>query len=1176
MNKEVSERINRHERTALGSNWRVIVFIYLVFLLISCTNEKGKLFVKVPEEHSGIQFVNTIIEDNVLNVYNYPHIYYGAGVAACDINKDGLPDLYFAGNQVKGKLYLNLGNLKFKDITETAGLTDNFWGMGVNFADVNQDGWSDLYISVSGPEDGKKRANRLYINNGDLTFVESSEEYGLSETRPVIQTVFLDYDKDQDLDVFMLVNPSDYDSNRVNDIRKKKDKGQASSTDVLYRNNGDGTYTDVSEEAGILIEGYGLGVAVSDINNDGWPDIYISNDFLTNDVLYINQRNGTFKNEAGSYLAHTSFAGMGTDIADINNDGLVDIIELDMLPEDNYRQKMIVQGNNYQKFNMMIDWGYEPQYSRNTLQINNGDGTFSEIGFMAGVSGTDWSWAPLLADYDNDGDRDLYITNGYAKDMGNMDFINYALASITSFGTESSRLKKYLTAVADLNPVAISNYMYENTNGILFENETVNWGLDEESVSSGALYSDLDNDGDLDLVVNNIDQKAFIYENNAENKATRYIKISLEGSEKNKEGIGTKITIKNGRGIQFYEHYPSRGYMSSVDHFIHFGLGGENKIDTLKIEWPDGKYQELTAIGTDQRITLDHKEANSTLPRNTLLKNRSTLFEQVESNISYLHKENNRSDFDIQPLLPHMHSANGPGISVGDINNDSYEDFYIGGAAGITGSIFLQKPDGNFEEIKFNQDISSEDMGSLLFDADNDGDLDLYIASGGTAYVAGNIRYKDRIYKNNGKGNFTLIDDVLPDINASSSCVVGADYDKDGDMDLFVGARIEPGMYPITPRSSLLRNDTYCGDIQFTGISSELDRIGMVSAALWTDFDNDGWVDLIVAGEFMPITLFKNNHGVLEKVKEPANGLANTNGWWNSICAGDFDMDGDTDYLLGNLGLNSRYTASITAPLCVYAKDFDQNGEIDPILTRYIEGKRYISHSRDDLTKQINSFRNRFNNYHEYAEASFEDSFLKEELADAQVLKSEVFSHTYVENKGNGRFETRALPLETQISPIYGMLVDDYDKDGYLDVLVTGNSYSTEVSTGHYDAMGGLYLKGDGKGHFEVQKARESGFLRPGNARGLVKIYIQNYTYILSVGNNSDLKTFLYKSKPYRIKVKPSDAYALMTTTSGVTFKTELYYGNTYLSSGSRELHVPVDVTRLVIVDFKGNKREVP
>ena len=742
----------------LNHHMRQVLLIF-VLVLQGC-NPAPKLFTKISAEHSGIDFVNSIKENTSENIYTFPHLYYGAGVAAGDLNNDGLVDIYLGGNQVSGKLYLNLGGFKFQDITKTAGLEDeSAWETGINFIDINEDGWLDIYINTSGHLKNGKKTNKLYINNKDLTFTETAESYGLAEKRQVIQSTFFDYDKDGDLDVFMIVNPSDYNSHTVNNIRPKMNQGQAKSTDVLYQNNGDGTFTNVSLEAGILVEGYSLGVAIGDVNNDDWPDIYVSNDFLTNDVLYINQGDGSFKNKAKKYLSHTSFAGMGTDMADINNDGLIDIVQLDMLPEDNFRQKMILPGNNYNKFNLSISQGYEPQYTRNMLQVNNGTGPFSEIGFMSGISNTDWSWAPLLADFDNDGQRDLYITNGYFRDMGNMDFINYSQTSITSFGTESSRRQRYLDAVDNLETVSIPNYMYRNDGDLLFSNKTKDWGLEDKSVSNGALYADFDNDGDLDLIINNMDQPAFLYKNNSESRpGNQFLKIKLKGPSTNQQGIGVKITLKTNKQVQYYEHYLNGGYQSSVDPNIHFGLGAENQIASLKITWTDGRSEVLRGLKSNQNIILDHKNARFLNDPNTKAQNEEKLFAHLDTSIiGYLHQENKQVDFDRQPLLPHGHSNLGPGISVGDVDQNGFEDFYVGGAMGTNGVFFLQDSKGNFSSHPFDFDKYSEDMGSLLFDVEGDGDLDLYVVSGGTVFENQNLGYKDRLYINNGKGKFERI-----------------------------------------------------------------------------------------------------------------------------------------------------------------------------------------------------------------------------------------------------------------------------------------------------------------------------------------------------------------------------------------------------------------------------------
>jgi len=888
-------------------------------------------------------------------------------------------------------------------------------------------------------------------------------------------------------------------------IKQRKLQGQASSTDKLYRNNGDNTFTNVSSEAGILIEGYSLGVGISDIDNDGWSDVYVSNDFLTNDILYMNQGDGTFLDVSKQVFKHTSFASMGNDIADFNNDGLMDILVLDMLPEDNQRQKMIIPASSFDKFMLTIEKGYTAQYTRNTLQLNNGNNSFSEIGQLAGISQTDWSWSVLMADYDNDGFKDVFVTNGFRRDIGNLDYINYQQQNSSSFGTEESRKQRKLEMIKAFPSTDIKNYFFKNKGDLTFANVSENWGITETSLSNGAAFSDLDNDGDLDLIVNNINKKASILRNNSEKIAeTNFIKIKLKGKEGNLSGIGAKITIQSENKLQYYQHYLSRGYESSVDNQIHFGLGKTQVIDSLKIEWPDRKTQLFSNVAANETITIDYNNAETkTLSEKKPIEK---LFNDVSQEIgidTYQHEENEFVDFKIQPLLPHMHSKNGPKMTSGDINGDLLDDFFIGGSVGYSGSFFIQKLDGTFEEKLLNLDIDSEDMGSLLFDADNDGDNDLYIVSGGSEFKKDSEKYQDRLYYNDGKGNFSSNNNALPNTRSSGSIISASDFDKDGDLDLFIGGRVKPGEYPLAPRSYLLRNDSGVFTDITVQINSELANIGMVSAAVWADYDNDNLVDLIITGEFMPIRIFKNNGQSFEDVTNKA-GLLETSGWWSSLSSADMDDDGDTDLIAGNLGLNSRYKASVAEPLCIYAKDYDNNGSIDPIMCYYIQGENYIAHPRDKLINQISAMRSRFKTYQEYADVKFKDAFLPEELENAYVVKAENFSSSYLENLGDGTFKITSLPNIAQFAPINAIQVIDINRDNRLDLLMIGNNTSGEASIGNHNAMIGNCLLGDGKGNFNPISSNDTGFFIDTDAKDIIQIDTKINGNVLFISSNSD------------------------------------------------------------------------
>ncbi len=1161
-----------------------IVLLISLILLVSCSKKASGGFQLLDPSDTGIHFTNTIKESDSMNVLEFMNIYTGAGVAVGDINNDGLTDVYFSGNMVSGRLYLNKGGLKFEDISETSGILNNRWGTGVTMVDINQDGWLDIYVCVSGSSKQSEMANLLYINNGDLTFTESADEYGLADTRQSMQAAFFDYDKDQDLDMYLLVNPAAYEY-RVNISQPRKLNGESLSNDRLYRNEGNGKFTDVSMDSGILVEGYGLGVGISDINNDGWPDIYVSNDFIGNDILYLNQGDGTFKDEISRFINHTSYAGMGNDIADIDNNGKPDIMVLDMRPEDNERQKLIISSTGYDRFQAMLEAGYDPQYSRNTLQLNQGAGEFSEIGFMAGVSSTDWSWSALLADYDNDGYRDLYVTNGFLRDLGNLDYIHYQSIYDNPLGDRETKIAQKLNSIHELPKASIINYVYRNRGDLTFEKVNDEWGIDVPSCSNGAAYADLDNDGDLDLLVNNVNQPSFVYENVSNKKSTnRYLRIKLRGNRGNLGGIGSLVKITADTLTQYYEHYLSRGYESSVDQVIHFGLGGHNLIDKVEIWWPDNQYQLITNVKTNSLLELQQVNAQPKAwpaPAG----NGQPWFSEItdSSGAAFRHREDPMVDFKLQPILPHMHSRNGPGIAVADVNNDKLEDFFVGGASGQPGALFLQNADGTYEEGGWSLDADYEDMGSIFFDVDGDGDQDLYVVSGGVFAPGQPPGYQDRLYLNDGKGGFSQVQ-ALPAITSSGSVVTAIDFDKDGDLDLFIGGRVSPGAYPMPAKSYLLENvsEGQPAKIKFNDISHTIsgwENLGMVTTALWSDYDNDGWIDLIVTGEFMPVTVFRNDKGKLVPLDLETSGLNNTGGMWNSLSGGDFDNDGDIDYILGNLGLNSKYSASVEAPLCIYAKDYDKDGRIDPIMCYFIGDKNYLAHSRDEIIGQINAMRARFKTYQSYADVTFEESFLPEELEDAYVVTCQTLSSSYMENLGNGRFVLRSLPQSCQMGPIEGIIVEDFDGDGNLDALLTGNSYTTEVATGRYDAIKGIMLLGDGNGSFSELPLEESGFLNDLDASAMVLTRgAKGNSYVVIANNNGPLKMFeLKKEDPLNktLMVGPQTVNAEILYKDGRQRKMEFYYGSGYLSQGSRSILLNDAIKEIRLQDVEGRIKTV-
>lgn len=1152
------------------------LFIGAAFLFSGCAKKEPQLFQLLLPDDTGITFSNTLPENDTLNAIEYDYLYNGAGVAIGDINNDGLQDIFFGGNMVSSKLYLNKGDLKFEDITERAGVATDRWVTGVSMADINSDGHTDIYICVAGPNKTAEKPNMLFVNNGNGTFTESAKAYGLADTGYSTQAAFLDYDKDGDLDMYLLTNA--LENFPRNNSRPKKMNGQGLSTDRLYRNNGDNTFTDASREAGILLEGYGLGVGIADINNDGWPDIYAANDFITNDILYISNGDGTFTDRSTQYLKHQSWNAMGTDISDFNNDGLLDIMTVDMLPPDNQREKTMIGAANYDRFNHNLTLGYQPQYIRNTLQLNNGNGTFSEIGQLAGIHRTDWSWAPLFADYDNDGLRDLLITNGYRKDVTNLDFIIYKRQE-GRFGDDAYQSKAMAKLIKELPGVKVHNYIYRNTGNLTFADKSEEWGLDAPSYTNGTAFADLDNDGDLDLIMNNIDEAAFIYRNDANNLPDRhYLRIRLEGDAKNKAGLGAKLTLKYNGNQLYHDHSVYRGYKSTVESIVHFGLGKATKADALEVTWPDGRQQMIQNIKADQVLTVRYADAAApaVTPATTTIATHFQAQDSAATGISYQHKEFDFVDFKLQPLLMQKYSQSGPGIAVGDVNGDELEDFYVGGSSDAPGKLYIQSSAGKFKGLSLTDAAKhGDDMGSLFFDADSDGDLDLYIVSGGSEFKEGSEEYQDRLYLNNGKGSFTSTPSALPGIKSSGSCVVAADYDKDGDLDLFVGGRVVPQRYPIPVSSHILQNNGGTFTDVTDKVCPELKQIGMITAALWTDADQDGQIDLMLTGEWMPITLFKNKNGKFSNATQ-GSGLQDAVGWWNSLAAGDFDSDGDMDYIGGNFGLNSDYKASAKEPITITAKDFDTNGSVDPVLGRYLMGKNYPAHPRDAMTDQMVSMRRKLHTYEQYASMGYSDLFSEEELSDAIIAQSTHLQSSYIENLGNGKFQLRSLPVQAQFAPVFGITVNDYNQDGNLDVLLTGNNYATEVQTGRYDASIGLYLQGNSKGRFAPVRAIQSGFFVDTDAKGLAELALPNgKSLVLSTSNQGPVKTFTYLQQNKPIQLKPSDAWSMIILRDGRKMRQEFYYGSAYLSQSSRTLAVPAGAQAVTIYDFTGKSRQV-
>lgn len=1187
----------------IGTSGWILLLCLVAIVSAGCSKGEHSLFKRVLPESTGIDFSNTIFESDSLNILTSEYLYNGGGVAIGDFNNDGLQDIYFTGNMVSNKLYLNKGNFAFEDVTEQAAVTgEGKWCAGVALVDINNDGWLDIYVAATMKRDSVSRANLLYLNNGPdpdgiPRFTEAAGSYGIADTGYTTSAAFFDYDQDNDLDLYVLTNV--VTAGLPNTYRKSVKDGTAENNDRLYRNNGNSSFTNVTREAGILFEGYGLGIAISDINLDGWPDLYVSNDYLSNDLLYINNRDGTFSNKITHYIKHTSYTAMGSSVTDINNDGLVDILVVDMMPEYNKRKKLMMGANNYVSYINNDQYGFQHQYVRNTLQLNQGFSpkghpVFSEIGQLSGIYQTDWSWAPLVADFNNDGYRDIIITNGFPRDVTDHDFKMYQSGPAGMVG--GSQL------VDSIPVVKISNYAFQNKGDLSFSDKTQDWGINIPTFSNGAAYADLDNDGDLDIVINNINEPALVFQNelnDAKPNASRahYLRIKPLGEAPNLAGLGVKVSVHYGGGKQqYYEQTLYQGYLSTVEAVAHFGLGKHEKVDSVQVFWPDGRYQLLRDVPANQQITMKQANAHKSLPVQTGGLSRpgsaGTLFKEVSRTygIHFKHQEDDKIDFNIQRTLPHKYSQNGPGIAVGDVDGNGLDDFYVGGSAGKRGTLFLQSEEGTFSMAADHSVLgkvkAEEDLGVLFFDADNDGDLDLYAVSGSYEYQPGSAEYQDRLYRNNSQGQFELDLLALPKINSSGACVKAADFDRDGDLDLFVGGRVEPGAYPMAPRSYMLRNEGGRFVDVTAQVGPELEKIGMVSDALWSDFDNDGQVDLVVAGEWLPLTFFKNENGTLKNVS-PSTGISHLKGWWNSLVAGDFDGDGDIDYVAGNLGLNTNYKASEEQPLKVFAKDFDSNGSVDPVLACYMKAedgqmKLFPMHHRDDLSAQMIRTRKQFRRYGQYGVATMDQVLSNEDLQGALVLEANHFATSYVENLGSGKFRVSPLPMEAQVAPTFGMLSRDFDGDGNLDVLLVGNSYATETITGRYDASIGLFLKGNGKGGFVPQSVTKSGFFVSGDAKGMAALYGSRGKELLVVTQNQDsLRVFVSgagrnpTNETKLIPLAPLDAWAQIEYHNGRKERREFYYGSTYLSQSSRRLPLDPGVSSVTVYDFSGRSRKL-
>ncbi len=1071
----------------------------------------GSQFELLSPKQSGIDFNNLIIEDKEFNHLTWEAVFNGGGVAVGDLNNDGLSDLYFTGNQVDDALYLNRGGLKFENVTKKSGIPQKSgWSTGVTMVDVNADGWLDIYVCKSGwkmdNENASLRKNQLLINNRDMTFTNKAADYGLDDTAHSTQASFFDYDRDGDLDLYLMNTPSNNTKQKLTYIEQEKIPYELS--DKLYENEGNGHFKDMTKKAGIENYAFGLGLITSDINQDGWIDIYVACDYEQPDKTYINNKNGTFTDRNKYYFKHTSYSSMGCDIADFNNDILPDVAVLDMQASDHIRSKTNMRSMNVKNFWANVKKGYGYQYMSNALQLNTGMGLYSEIGQLAGIANTDWSWSVLIADFDNDKFKDIFVTNGINRDMRNSDLVE----KMKNTSDADRRNTDLLELAKSFPSEKLPNYLFKNNRDLSFDNKIEEWGLSSPGFSYGAAYEDLDQDGDLDLIVCNSNEPAQIFENKNPNK-NNWLQVSLNGDRSNLLALGSKVIVYYGDKKQYQELTMTRGYQSSMSPTLHFGLGKLDQLDSLIAIFPNSKKLVLKGVKVNQKLELSQKDA--LLPLVGVPLDHPPYFKDItkQSGINFRHKENRFDDFSREILLPHMQSRNGPQICVGDVNGDQREDFYVGGAAGQAGQLYTQMANGTFtpsDQGVWNTDKDTEDVGCVFVDIDGDKDLDLYVVSGGGEHTSGHDLLKDRLYLNDGKGGFQKANKQIPTDANNGSCVRVSDYDKDGDYDIFVGGSVSAGKYPQGDKSALLINTNGTFKNMTDTYAPDLSKLGIVTDARWSDYDKDGYVDLVVVGEWSGPQFFHNQKGKLVNVSSQvlSDELI---GWWYHINPTDIDNDGDMDFVIGNMGLNNKYHPNSEKPLFVYSNDFDKNNTNDIVLAKKSGSNTVPVRGRECSSEQMPFIAKKYGSFQSYADATLDDIY-GEELQSAIHFTATEFRTGILINDGSGHFEFTALPNEAQISPVMGSVVHDFNKDGKLDIVIAGNHFDAEVETVRHDAGNGMVLLADDKGKFEAYPLYKAGFYLPFNTKGLAVMqnYKRNKGLILAANNNTSVLAYTF------------------------------------------------------------------